>query len=81
MSDTEFIDYKEVNLVRKALLIIAIAMLVLTPVAANAIVANSPARVEAGLLGYQQELTQQQPTDLQESLQNMIGLRKELFVL
>ena len=62
---------------RKALLIIAIAVLVLTPVAAYAIVANAPARAEANLPGYRQELTQQQQTDLQESFQKMIDLKKE----
>jgi hypothetical protein len=74
---TETIHDKEVNLVRKALLIIAIAVLVLTPVAAYAIVANVPARAEASLPGYRQELTQQQQTDLQESFQKMIDLKKE----
>ena len=62
---------------RKALLIIAIAVLVLTPVAAYAILANSPARAEAGLPVERQKLTQQQQTDLQESFQKMIDLRKE----
>lgn len=62
---------------RKTLLIIAIAILVLTPVVAYAIVANSPVRVKAVLPEYRQELTQQQQTDLQESFQKMLDLRKE----
>lgn len=66
---------------RKALLIIAIVVLVLTPIAAYALVVNSPAR--ADIRAYysgsanRQELTQQQQADLQESRQKMIDLRKE----
>jgi hypothetical protein len=74
---TETIHDKEVNPVRKALLIIAIVILVLTPVAAYAIVAYSPARSDAAFPGYRQELTQQQEADLQASFQQMIDLRKE----
>ncbi len=62
---------------RKTLLIIAIAILVFTPVIAYVIVANSPARVKTVLPEYRQELTQQLQMDLQESFQKMIDLRKE----
>ena len=62
---------------KKALLIIAIVILVLTPVAAYAIVAYSPARSDAAFPGYRQELTQQQEADLQASFQQMIDLRRE----
>jgi hypothetical protein len=74
---TETIHDKEVNPVRKALLIIAIVILVLTPVAAYAIVAYSPTRSDAAFPGTRQELTQQQEADLQASFQQMIDLRKE----
>jgi len=63
--------------VRKALLIIAIVILVLTPIAAYAIMAYSPARSNVGYTYSRQELTQQQEADLQESYQQMIDLRKE----
>ena len=66
---TESIQNKEVNPVRKALLIIAIVILVLTPVAAYALATYSPARADIRYSGYQQELTQQQEADLQESYQ------------
>lgn len=62
---------------RKALMIIAIVILVLTPVAAYALATYSPARADVRYSGYQQELTQQQEADLQESYQQMIDLRKE----
>lgn len=62
---------------RKALLIIAIVILALTPVAAYAIMTYSPARSEQGFRDERQELTQQQQADLQESHQKMIELRKE----
>ncbi|MBA4347992.1 MAG: hypothetical protein C0413_03980 [Clostridiales bacterium] len=77
LKSTETIHDKEVNLVRKALLIIAIVILVLTPVAAYAIMTYSPARNDVGLPGYRRELTQQQEADLQESFQQMIDLKKE----
>lgn len=62
---------------RKALLIIAIVILVLTPIAAYAIMAYTPARSNVGYTYSRQELTQQQEADLQESYQQMIDLRKE----
>ena len=62
---------------RKALLILAIALLVLAPVGAYVLVANSPARAASGVAATQQELTTQQQADLQESYQKMIDLRKE----
>ncbi len=62
---------------RKALLIIAIVILVLTPFAAYTLATYSPARADVRYSGYQQELTQQQEADLQESYQQMIDLRKE----
>ena len=62
---------------RKALLILAIALLVLAPVGAYALIANSPARGVAEVAAAQQELTTQQQADLQESYQQMIDLRKE----
>jgi hypothetical protein len=58
-------------------MIIAIVILVLTPVAAYALATYSPARADVRYSGYQQELTQQQEADLQESYQQMIDLRKE----
>lgn len=61
---------------RKALLIIAIVILVLTPVAAYTLTTYSPAR-NVSFSDYNQELTQQQQTDLEESYQQMIDLRKE----
>lgn len=61
---------------RKALLIIAIVILVLTPIAAYALATYSPARADVRYSGYQQELTPQQEADLQESYQQMIDLRK-----
>lgn len=74
---TETIHDKEVNLVRKALLIIAIVVLVLVPVAAFALANYSPVRSDVSYPAYRQELTQQQEADLQESFQQMIDLRKE----
>ncbi len=66
---------------KKALLIIAIAVLALVPVAAYVLIVNSPARVavreSSVAYGYQQELTQQQQADLDASFQKMIDLRKE----
>ena len=62
---------------RKALLIIAIVILVLVPVAAFALANYSPVRSDVSYPAYQQELTQQQEADLQESFQQMIDLRKE----
>lgn len=66
---------------RKALLIIAIVVLALVPIAAYALVVNTPVRadVRANYNGSadRQELTQQQQADLQESHQKMIDLRKE----
>ncbi len=62
---------------RKALLILAIALLVLAPVGAYALIANSPARSVADVAAAQQELTPEQQADLAESYQQMIDLRKE----
>ena len=62
---------------RKALLVIAIVILVLTPIAAYALARYSPVRTNVGFSTNQQELTQQQEADLQESYQQMIDLRKE----
>jgi len=66
---------------RKALLIIAIVVLVLVPIAAYALVVNTPVRADVRAYyngsADRQELTQQQQTDLQESHQKMIDLRKE----
>lgn len=62
---------------RKALLILAIALLVLAPVGAYALIANSPARGVAEVAAEQQELTPEQQADLAESYQQMIDLRKE----
>lgn len=66
---------------RKAFLIFAIALLVLAPIGAYALIANAPARAaanaSAALPAYRQELTQEQQSDLAESYQKMIDLRKE----
>jgi len=66
---------------RKALLIIAIVVLVLVPIAAYALVVNTPVRADVRAYyngsANRQELTQQQQADLQESHQKMIDLRKE----
>lgn len=62
---------------RKALLIVAIVILVLTPVAAYALMTVSPAPGNVCFTSDRQELTQQQQADLQESHQKMIDLRKE----
>lgn len=58
-------------------MIIAIVILVLTPVAAFAIMANSPQRSYVSGYADQPELTQQQQADLEESHLQMIELRKE----
>ena len=59
---------------RKALLIIAIVVLVLVPIAAYALVVNTPARADVRAYyngsADRQELTQKQQADLQESHQN-----------
>jgi hypothetical protein len=68
---------------KKALLIIAAAALLLVPVAVYAAVSYSP--VGAGVRGYygagingtDSNLTEQQEADLEESFQDMIALRKE----
>ena len=66
---------------RKALLIIAIVVLALVPIAAYALVVNTPVRADVRAYyndsSNRQALTQQQQTDLQESHQKMIDLRKE----
>lgn len=62
---------------RKALLILAIVLLVLAPVAAYALIVNSPARGASDVSAVRQELTQEQQADLAESYQQMIDLRKE----
>jgi len=66
---------------RKALLIVAIVVLALVPVAAYLLVVNSPARADVRAYysgsSNRQELTQQQQADLDESYQKMIDLRKE----
>jgi hypothetical protein len=66
---------------RKALLIIAIVVLALVPVAAFALIATTPARTAAAAAdkapAVKQELTEQQRADLEESFQKMIELRKE----
>lgn len=66
---------------RKALLIIAIVVLALVPIAAYALVANTPARADVRAYyndsANRQELTQQQQTDLEEAHQKMIDLRKD----
>ena len=66
---------------RKALLIIAIVVLVLVPIAAYALVVNTPVRADVRAYyngsANRQELTQQQQADLEESHQKMIDLRKE----
>jgi len=66
---------------RKVLLIIAIVVLALVPIAAFALIVNTPARADVRAYyknsANRQELTQQQQADLQESHQKMIDLRKE----
>lgn len=66
---------------RKALLIIAIVVLALVPIAAYALVVNTPVRADVRAYyndsSNRQALTQQQQADLQESHQKMIDLRKE----
>lgn len=66
---------------RKALLIIAIVVLALVPVAAFALIATTPARTAAATAdnapAATRELTEQQQADLEESFQKMIELRKE----
>ena len=66
---------------RKTLLIIAIVVLALVPIAAYMLFVNTPTRADVRASYYdsanRQELTQQQQADLQESHQKMIDLRKE----
>lgn len=66
---------------RKALLIIAIVVLVLAPFGAYLLIANAPARtVASGTIevpAAKQELTDQQKADLEASYQKMIELKKE----
>jgi hypothetical protein len=66
---------------RKALLIIAIVVLALAPFAAYMLIAKAPARAAASgdveVTAANQELTEQQKTDLETSYQKMIDLKKE----